>query len=212
MKPLQLSPPPHLESPLDRRHEAGFTMAEVIVSLIVFIVAVVGVVAMQSRGIEAQRAAMELREAERVAQRAMADIMATGFNELVEQDFSGAADPTLPYSDHALGTESVVDFRAVPADGENVKRPGSRPQFYWVGRAVTQIPADAVPGGDASAVDALALDVLVMWVDTTSPALPPQENIAVTALVPDNIEAGTADFKPWVSHVQLRTVRVNDGT
>ncbi|TPV94060.1 MAG: hypothetical protein B7733_17160 [Myxococcales bacterium FL481] len=194
------------------RSQAGFTMAEVIVSLIVFIVAVVGVVAMQARGVEAQRAAMELHEGERIASQTMATLAATGFNELVETDFAGNDAPGMPYSDHALGTERVVDFRAVPADGDDVRRPGSRPQFYWVGRMVSPIPEDVVPAGDPSVVDALALDVLVMWIDTTSPALPPDDDGRVDELVPDNVEAGTDDFKPWVAHVRLRTVRVNDGS
>ncbi|MCA9686234.1 MAG: prepilin-type N-terminal cleavage/methylation domain-containing protein, partial [Myxococcales bacterium] len=60
-----------------RRAQAGFTMAEVMVALIVFIVAIIGLVAMESRGIEAQRASMETREGERLAQAVMAELMAT---------------------------------------------------------------------------------------------------------------------------------------
>lgn len=192
--------------------QAGFTMAEVIVSLMVFIVAVVGVVAMQARGVEAQRAAMELREGERIAQQTMAALMATGFNELVETDFAATEGPDMPYSDHELGTESIVDYRGVPADGDDVDRPGFRPQFFWVGRTVTQIPETVTPAGDPTTVDALALDVLVMWIDTTSPALPPNDDGSVIELIPDNVDAGSDDFKPWVASVRLRTVRVNDGS
>ncbi len=110
-------------------------MAEVMVSLIVFIVAVVGLVAMEARGVEAQRASMETREGERLAQEVMSELLATGYDELVQFDFAGGQNPSLPYSDVDLGTEQLRDYGAVPnATGE--RPPGMRADFFWVGRRI----------------------------------------------------------------------------
>jgi type II secretory pathway pseudopilin PulG len=122
-----------------RINEAGFTMAEVMVALIVFIVAIVGLVAMESRGIEAQRASMETREGERLAQEVMAELLSTSFDELVEFDFAGGTFPSLPYDDAELQTFQVRDYGAVPnATGE--RAPGTRADFFWVGRKVDRWP------------------------------------------------------------------------
>ena len=50
----------------------GFTLMEVLVALVVFAISVVGLVALESRSIDSQRAASQLREAERIAQQEMA--------------------------------------------------------------------------------------------------------------------------------------------
>jgi len=187
-----------------RRKQAGFTMAEVMVALIVFIVAVVGLVAMESRGIEAQRASMETREGERLAQEVMAELMATSFDELVEYDFVGGQNPTLPYDDVALQTFELRDYGAVPnATGE--RGPGTRADFYWVGRKVDRWPLNAI-----GVPDALQLEVTVLWIDYTNPAFPPPADIDVDDLIPDNLDPAKPDYTPYVRGVQLRTVRVND--
>ena len=187
-----------------RRDEAGFTMAEVMVSLIVFIVAVVGLVAMESRGIEAQRASMETREGERVAQETMAELQATSFDELLGFDFAGNPSPALPYSDADLGTEVIRDYGAVPnATGE--RAPGQRNDFYWVGRSIDRWPQNV--GGPP---DALVLEVNVLWIDSTNPAYPPPADVDVEDLIPGNLDPADPDYMPWVRGVQLRTVRVND--
>ncbi len=191
-----------------RRRQAGFTMSEVLVSLIVFTIAVVGLVAMESRGIEAQRASVELREGERVAQETMQELMSVGFNELVEKDFADGV-PSFPYDDVDLNTFWVRDYRGVPVDDEaNVVRPGVREDFYWVGRRVDVIPTGAV---NVDNVDALQLDVTVLWIDYTNPAYPPPAAETTVNLRPENLVAGDPDYKPWVSGVVLRTVRINDG-
>jgi len=187
-----------------RRRQAGFTMAEVMVALIVFIVAVVGLVAMEKRGIEAQRASLETREGERLAQEVMAELQATSFDELVESDFAGGQNPALPYDDVDLGTATLRDYGAVPnATGE--RAPGTRADFFWVGRAV-----DRWPVGGFGSPDAIALTVTVLWIDATNPALPPPADAIVPNLIPDNLDPASPNYRPWVRGVQLRTVRVND--
>lgn len=179
-------------------------MAEVMVALIVFIVAVVGLVAMEARGVEAQRASMETREGERLAQEIMSELQATGFDELVLFDFAGGQNPALPYSDVDLGTEQLRDYGAVPnATGE--RPPGLRADFFWAGRRVDRWPANG-----AGTPDALQLEVTVLWIDSTNPAFPPPADVDVDNLIPDNLNPSSANYKPWVRGVQLRTVRVND--
>ena len=179
-------------------------MAEVMVSLIVFIVAVVGLVAMESRGIEAQRASMETREGERLAQEVMAELLSTSFDELVEFDFAGGQNPNLPYDDLALNTFEVRDYGAVPnATGE--RAPGVRADFYWVGRRIDRWPANAI-----GVPDAIQLEVTVLWIDYTNPSFPPPADVDVDDLEPGNLDPGDPAYVPWVRGVQLRTVRVND--
>ncbi len=187
-----------------RSGEKGFTMAEVMVSLIVFIVAVVGLVAMESRGIEAQRASMETREGERLAQEVMAELMATSFDELVEFDFAGNQNPALPYDDVALDTWQLRDYGAVPnATGE--RAPGVRAEFFWVGRKIDRWPLNAI-----GVPDAIQLEVTVLWLDYTNPAFPPPADIDVNDLVPENLDPAEPAYLPFVRGVQLRMVRVND--
>lgn len=184
--------------------QAGFTMAEVMVALIVFIVAVVGLVAMESRGIEAQRASMEIREGERLAQEVMAELMATSFDELVEYDFAGGQFPALPYDDVALQTWTLRDYGAVPnATGE--RAPGTRVNFYWTGRRIDRWPLNAI-----GVPDALQLEVTVLWIDYTNPAFPPPADVGVGNLIPGNLDPASPNYLPFVRGVQLRTVRVND--
>ncbi len=186
------------------RGQAGFTMAEVMVSLIVFIVAVVGLVAMESRGIEAQRASMETREGERLAQEVMSELQATSFNELIEFDFAGGPNPGLPYGDIDLDTWALRDYGAVPnATGE--RAPGQRVDFYWVGRTVDRWPANAL-----GTPDAVQLEVTVLWIDYTNSAYPPPADIDVDDLMPGHLDPAAPEYQPWVRGVQLRTVRVND--
>ena len=187
-----------------QRGQRGFTMAEVMVALIVFIVAVVGLVAMEKRGIEAQRASLETREGERLAQTEMAELMATSFAELAEYDFAGGQNPDLPYDDLGLGTAKLRDYGAVPnATGQ--RAPGVRPNFYWVGRSIDRWPQNGV-----GTPDALLLEVTVLWIDATNPAYPPPSDVLVADLEPANLDPASPDYQPWVRGIQLRTVRVND--
>ena len=126
------------------RASAGFTLIEVMLALVVFVVGVVGMTAMQSRGIEAQRAAVEIREAERVGQRIMADLQSRGFGELVTTDFGGGGNSP-PYED-SITTRLLVDMSAPPVDDPlNVERPGVREQFFAVYRSVDPVPAGPWP-------------------------------------------------------------------
>lgn len=179
-------------------------MAEVMVALVVFIVAVVGLVAMENRGIEAQRGSMETREGERLAQEVMSDLLATSFDDLIEFDFGGGQNPAFPYDDVTLDTYELRDFGGVPnATGE--RAPGTRVDFYWVGRRI-----DSWPVGAPGVPDAVQLEVTVLWIDYTNPAFPPPADIGVDDLVPGNLDPADGDYVPWVRGVQLRTVRVND--
>ena len=49
--------------PARLRVQAGFTLMEVLVALAVFAISVVGLVALEARSIESQRASREIREA-----------------------------------------------------------------------------------------------------------------------------------------------------
>jgi hypothetical protein len=187
-----------------RRTQAGFTMGEILVSLVVFVIAVVGLVAMESRGIEAQRGSMETREAERIAQETMAELLATSFAELVEFDFAANPNPGIPYDDMTLGTWTLRDYGEVPnATGE--RAPGQRSDFYWVGRAVGRWPING-----AGTPVAVTIDVFVLWIDFTNPAMPPPANVDVGDLNPNFLDPASPDYQPWVRGVRLRTVRVDD--
>lgn len=189
---------------INRSGQHGFTMAEVMVSLMVFIVAVVGLVAMESRGIEAQRASMETRGGERLAQAVMSELMATSFDELIGYDFAGGQNPSLPYDDVGLDTWELRDYGAVP-NASGARAPGVRADFYWVGRAVERWPEAGI-----GIPDAIQLQVTVLWIDYTNPAFPPPAEIDVDDLIPANLDPGDPGYLPFVRGVQLRTVRVND--
>ena len=195
-----------------KAREGGFTLAEIMVSMIVFVIALVGLVAMESRAVEAQRASMEIREAERIAQEVMSEMQATSFDGLVEQGFDGVADPVFPYSDLAMNSHQLRDYRGVPADASG-DVPGTRNDFYWVGRTIERFPNDGdQPLGDPALVDALQLRVDVLWIDASNPQFPPPANVTPDDLEPNNIDPSSGDFLPWVRGITLTTVRINDGT
>lgn len=197
-----------LQKILKRREERGFTLVEIMVSLVIFVVAVVGLVAMESRGIEAQRGAQEMREAERIAQEVMAELTATGFDELVRFDFDNGANPPMPYSDDALGTGVLRDYREAPGAANN---PGMRREQYWVGRRVDILNGAPQPNGDPAIAQALVIEVDVLWIDHTNAQYPPPAGFTTEDLEPDNLVPGTDEFRPYVNGVHLSTVRVNDG-
>jgi len=161
-----------------RSGQRGFTLAEIMISMIVFMIAMVGLVALENRAIDAQRASMEIREAERIAQRVMSEMQTTGFDGLVVQDFADNLNPEFPYDDENLDTYRLIDYGGVPADrdsgGDDPSVPGIRPQFFWVGRSIERFPtSDPQPGGDPELVDALQLRVDVLWIDFSNPQFPP---------------------------------------
>ena len=200
-----------------RRRQAGFTLIEVLVALVVFAISVVGLVALESRSIEAQRAAANMREGERVAQEVMQELMSKGFVELIQRDFEGNTDPGFPYFDTA-GTAGnrLYHFRRPPADIPNTDDViGSRPGQYIVFRTVDWV-VDATAGvpnppvGQPEDVHALELDVLVMWIDDTNPSMPPPDGQRTLDLTPQMTVPGDPAYAPHVQYVRLRTVRVND--
>jgi type II secretory pathway pseudopilin PulG len=185
-------------------------MTEVMVSLVVFVIAVVGLVATQQRGMEAENAARELREAERIANATMSELMSKGYQELMTRSFTGTLNPTLPYSDPDTAP-LVRDFRAVPVENPTVTaQPGRRSRIYAVWRTVQQYPATAQPAVDPNAVVALQFRVIVMWIDDTNSAFPAPASATVASLRPDFTDPNSTNFKPWARSVDLRTIRAND--
>lgn len=203
-----------------RRRQAGFTVVEVLVALLVFAISVVGLVAMESRAIESQKASAEIRDAERIAQEVMADLTSRGYLELIERDFAGNPNPAFPYDDSGVPAENRVrDFRRPPADipaATNVA--GSVRGQYIVFRSVDWVihPNDPpssnppVPGIDEGRIRALVLQVQVLWIDTTNPTFPPPADLRVVDLTPSMTVPGDPDFRPYVGSVTLNTIRAND--
>lgn len=185
---------------------------EVLVALVVFAVSVVGLVALESRSLEAQRAASALREGERVAQEAMSDLLATGYMGLVNVDFGGNLGPAFPYDDYGDGAIDMAlrlrDFRRPPADlpvDDFVI--GSVSEKYLVFRRV-----DAIPDPNNAAIpSALSLQVTVLWIDDSVASFPPPAGFTTEDLTLADIDTSdAASFRPYVSSVQLRRIRVND--
>jgi hypothetical protein len=191
---------------------------EILITLVVFSISIIGLVAMQSRSIEAERAANEIRNAQRIAEETMAELQSRGFNDLVNFDFLGVQPvPPGPYDDSALPpTDRIRDFRRPPVDEPaNVDMPGSVRNSYIVFRRVTFV-CDTDPGnpclaGAPTTVLGLNLEVIVLWVDTTNPAFPPPPGLRVDTLDPSMIDPTSPTFQPFVGHVELYTYRANDG-
>lgn len=189
----------------------GFTLVEVLVAVVVFAIAVVGLVALMGRSVESSRAAVELRQAERLAQGLMAELRARGFVELLAQ---GTGDAML------APQERRHDLGRPPADvppGEPVV--GAVDDALVAFRSVDLVfdPADPpslppVLPEDLDRIDALRIEVLVLWIDQTNPAAPPPASLQVSDLVPPMADPDDPEFRPYVGHVRLTTVRVNDAS
>lgn len=199
--------------------QRGFTLMEVLVALVVFAISVVGLVALESRSIDSQRAAQQLREGERIAQQAMANITSRGFLELVARDFSGNANPAFPYDDDGVDPGlRLRDFHRPPADipAAEVVLGEVRGQYLvsrrvdWVVNPLNQPTGNPPPVADWSLVTGVEIDITVMWVDDTNPAFPPPEGLRTIDLDPAMTDPASAAFSPFVGSVRLRTVRVND--
>jgi len=175
-------------------------------ALVVFVIAVVGMSAMQSRGVEAQRAATEIREGERIGQSVMSELTARGFSDVIATDFSGSA-ALPPYVDSAA-TRLLFDFRGPPVDDPlNVTRPGVREQFFSTYRSILPIPETATTAAEMVGVQ---LVVQVMWVDTTASNAPPPATATAGTMVPANIDPADGNFVSWGRSVELRTVLMDN--
>lgn len=199
--------------------QRGFTLMEVLVAMVVFAISVVGLVALESRSIDSQRAAQQLREGERIAQQAMANITSRGFLELVARDFAGTNNPAFPYDDDAVDPGlRLRDFHRPPADipaAEVV--PGEvRGQYLvsrrvdWVVNPFNQPTINPPPIAEWSLVTGVEVDITVMWIDDTNPAFPPPDGLRTIDLNPAMTDPTSPGFSPFVASVRLRTVRVND--
>jgi prepilin-type N-terminal cleavage/methylation domain-containing protein len=202
-----------------RRRQAGFTLVEVLVAIVVFAIAVVGLVAIEARSVEAQRSSAMLREGERVAQEAMSDLLSRGFVELLTVDFQGNPAPTLPYEDTSPPSDDRLRaYRRPPADqAETASVIGSIPRTFQVHRTVSWVvdPTNPPPSppslpADLPLINALALQVTVLWIDDSNPTMPPPATADVTNITPAMADPGDPAYVPWVGSVQLRTVRAND--
>lgn len=192
-----------------RGQQGGFSLLEVMMALVVFVVAVAGMTAMQSHGLEAQRAAAEIRDAERVGQQVMADLRSRGFSELISQNFAGNAVTGIPDYADTNATRLLFDMRGPPADtsGGAIVRPGVREEFFAVHREVLPIPSNAA---SAAEVVGVQLVVLVMWVDTTTSNNPPPATATAASLVPGNVLPSDNAFANWARSVELRTVAMDN--
>lgn len=205
----------HLRS---RRHAAaqlGFTLAEVLLSIVVFTIAIVGVVSVQRATLASQENAMQLRAAQRLAQHEIERFRGTGFNEHVIWDFAGVANPAFPYDD--FGTIRTAPYRAAPVDinwgsvaANDPVPPGLRQDHFRILRRINSVPNGILPAGDATQLQAVQFDVWVLWIDY-NPAFPPPATATVANLRPENIDPTSANFQPWVRGVHMSTVRANDG-
>ncbi len=197
----------------------GFTLMEVLVALVVFAISVVGLVALESRSIDSQRAASQLREAERIAQQEMAALTSRGFLELIARDFEGNDNPAFPYDDGDVDPgDRLRDFHRPPADIPNtdIIVGEVRGQYIvsrtvdWIVNPLNQPTANPPPELEWALVTGVELEVTILWIDDTNPAFPPPETLRIIDITPDMVDPASPSFSPYVSSVRLRTVRVND--
>lgn len=181
-------------------------------ALVVFAISVVGLVALESRSLEAQRAAADLREAERVAQEVMADMMAQSYVGLATTDFMDNPVANFPYTDYDEGgldpEQRLRAFRRPPADiAADATVPGALAAKYLVFRRVDDVPDPNNP----VVPSALILEVTVLWIDDSNGTFPPPAGFTTTDLELEQIDpTNPATFLPYVQSVQLRRVRAND--
>ncbi len=207
--------------------QGGFTLMEVMVALVVFVISVVGLVAMEARSMEAQKVAVEIRQAERIAQEEMNELKARGFLELLRYDFAGGQNPAFPYDDTGVPpAQRLRDLRRafVPdGAGDRLRVADNFIVFRTVDMmadpnavpSVTNPPVlpplnDPGATSDLPNILGLELEVLVLCIDRTNPTFPPPPNAKVEDLVPAMIDPTDANFAPWVNFVRHRTVRIND--
>jgi len=172
--------------------ERGFTLVEVLVALVIFALSVVGLVGLTARSLESSRAAYEIREAERLGQALLAELSSRGFTELLAE---GLDDATL----HDLGRPPAD----VPEDTAVV---GAIEGAFKAFRSLEPI-ADPE---DPTQVDALRLEVLVLWIDRSTSVMPPPAELRTRDLMPEMADPDDPEFRPWVGHVRLSSVRLDD--
>ncbi len=204
-----------------RRPQAGFTLVEVLVAMVLFAISVVGLVAMEARSVEAQRASSYIREAERVAQDEMAELQSRGFVQLLTNDFTQSALTAIPYNDDDVDPSARMrDYRRSPADQPASTLPlGTVRNSFLLYRQVDWFVDPVDPPSnppdltvDLPRINALVLQVTVMWVDDSNPVAPPPADFVLADVTPNMADPTDADFRPYVGSVQLRTVRANDTT
>jgi type II secretory pathway pseudopilin PulG len=194
--------------------QKGFTIAEVLLSIIVFTISVVGIVSMQRASIASENSAGVLRAGQRLGTNQMEELQSRSFNDLVEFDFLGSPDPAYPFDDLQLvrlfpyrGAPMDIDWgTAGPAAG---LPPGMRQNHYRVVRRISALPEGVSPGV-AIDVQAVQLQVWVLWLDY-QPSTPAPEVLTVGQLTPDMLDSTSSNFRPYVQGIHLTTVRANDG-
>ena len=199
-----------------RSHDqAGFTLAEVLLSIVVFTVSVVGVVSMQRATYASQENAMQTRSAQRIAQEELEEMMASGFNQFVAVDLFGLVTPSFPYDDRQAAR--MFPYRGAPVDVDwnalsptDPIPPGLRMNHYRVVRRVDSVPSGIDPSGDPTAIDAISLQVWVLWTDH-NPSFPPPAGVTAATLLPENTDPTDAAYLPYARGIHLSTIIANDG-
>ena len=161
-------------------------------AVVIFAISVVGVVGLTARSLESSRAAYEIREAERLGQMLMAELSSRGFTELAT---GGGDDATV----HDLGRPPAD----VPEGTTNV---GALEGAFKAFRTLESI----VDPEDPTHVDALRLEVLVLWIDRGAAGAPPPAGLRTRDLLPEMVDPEDPAFRPWVGHVRLSSVRLDD--
>ncbi len=175
-----------------RNPERGFTLVEVLVALVIFALSVVGLVGLTGRSLESSRAAHEIREAERLGQALLAELSSRGFSELRAE---------------GLGDATLHDLGRPPADvPEGTAVVGAQEGVF---KAFGSLAPIARPE-DPTQVDALRVEVLVLWIDRSAAGMPPPAGLRTRDLMPEMVEPDDPEFRPWVGHVRLSSVRLDD--
>lgn len=212
---MRTAPPTRQGPSILRKGQEGFTVAEVLLSIIVFTISVVGIVSMQRAALASEASAAVLRAAQRLGSNQMEELQGRSFNDLVEFDFYGNANPTYPFDD--LDLPRTFPYRGAPVDidwsGAGIGDPlppGMRANNFRVARKISALPVDANPV-DAILVQAIQLEVWVLWLDY-QPSTPVPELVTVDQLLPSMNDPVDANYRSYVQGIHLTTVRANDGT
>jgi len=195
-------------------------------ALLVFAISLVGLVGLQSRSVETERAANEVREGQKIAAEVMSELQSRSFCDLLLTDFEGGLPASLApdqgYTDAGVDLNDPVLRRlrgyarppmgSDPGTGNWVGVDGKYVVFRRVTWQVDPLAAPPYPPvteDDYAAIFGLNLEVLVLWVDQTSSNSPPPVGLLPTTLTPAMIQPGDPNF-PFVGRVSLTNFKTND--
>ena len=191
-------------------------MAEVLLSIVVFTISIVGIVALQRVSLSADHNSSILREGQRLGANEMEHLLARSFNDLLELDLLGQDNPTFPYDDLAL--TRMFPYRGVPMDvdwstigtGDSLP-PGLRQNQFRVVRRVSALDIGPPNSNTLSVpIQGLQLEVWVLWLDH-HPSAPAPTALTSQQLSPSMLDPTSNDFRPYVQGIHLTSIRANDG-